>query len=85
VLFFLPWLDRSKVRSIRYKGWPSKIMLALFALGFIRLGMLGLAEGTPLQTLESRVWTAYYFAYFALLPFVTKFEKTKPEPERVTK
>jgi ubiquinol-cytochrome c reductase cytochrome b subunit len=85
VLFFLPWLDRSKVRSIRYKGLPSKIMLALFALGFIRLGMLGLAEGTPLQTLESRLWTAYYFAYFALLPFVTKFEKTKPVPERVTK
>jgi len=85
VLFFLPWLDRSKVRSIRYKGLPSKIMLALFVVGFIRLGMLALGEGTAMQTLESRIWTVYYFAFFALLPFVTKFEKTKPEPERVTK
>ncbi|RFF28955.1 MULTISPECIES: cytochrome bc complex cytochrome b subunit [unclassified Wenzhouxiangella] len=85
VLFFLPWLDRSKVRSIRYKGLPSKIMLALFVVGFIRLGMLALGDGTPIQTLESRIWTAYYFAFFVLLPFVTKFEKTKPEPDRVTK
>src|SRR5699024_3692590 len=85
VLFFLPWLDRSRVKSIRYKGWPSKIMLALFAVGFVRLGMLALGEGTPMQTIESRLWTAYYFGFFALLPIVTMFEKTKPEPERVTK
>jgi len=85
VLFFLPWLDRSRVKSIRYKGWPSKIMLALFVVGFIRLGMLALGEGTPMQTLESRIWTVYYFAFFALMPFVTRIEKTKPEPERVTK
>lgn len=85
VLFFLPWLDRSRVKSIRYKGWPSKIMLALFVIAFIRLGMLALGEGTPMQTLESRIWTAWYFAFFALMPFVTMFEKTKPEPERVTK
>ncbi|NEZ04185.1 cytochrome bc complex cytochrome b subunit [Wenzhouxiangella sp. XN201] len=85
VLFFLPWLDRSRVRSIRYKGLPSKIMLALFVVGFIRLGMLALGDGTPMQTLESRIWTVYYFAFFALMPFVTRMEKTKPEPERVTK
>lgn len=85
VLFFLPWLDRSRVKSIRYKGWPSKIMLGLFVIAFIRLGMLALGEGTPMQTLESRIWTAWYFAFFALMPFVTMFEKTKPEPERVTK
>ncbi len=85
VLFFLPWLDRSRVKSIRYKGWPSKIMLALFVVCFIRLGMLALADASPMQSLESRIWTVYYFAYFALLPFVTSMEKTKPEPERVTK
>ncbi|QKK02313.1 MAG: cytochrome bc complex cytochrome b subunit [Pseudomonadota bacterium] len=85
VLFFLPWLDRSRVRSIRYKGWPSKIMLALFVVGFIRLGMLALGEGTPAQTLESRLWTVYYFAFFFTMPWVTKHEKTKPVPERVTK
>ncbi len=85
VLFLLPWLDRSKVRSIRYKGWGSKILLAVFAVTFVRLGMLGMAEGTPAETIESRVWTFLYFAFFGLLPFVTKYERTKPVPERVTK
>ncbi|MFW5926687.1 MAG: cytochrome b [Wenzhouxiangella sp.] len=85
ILFLLPWLDRSRVKSIRYKGLPSKIMLALFAVGFVRLGMLALGEGTPAETIESRIWTAYYFAFFVLMPFVTRMEKTKPEPERVTK
>ncbi len=85
VLFLLPWLDRSKVRSIRYKGLGSKILLAVFAITFIRLGMLGMGEGTYAQTIESRIWTFAYFAFFILMPFVTKYEKTRPEPERVTK
>ena len=84
VLFLMPWLDRSKVRSIRYKGLGSKILLTVFAIGFIRLGMLGMAEGTPAETIESRVWTIVYFAFFALLPIVTSMENTKPVPERVT-
>src|SRR6056297_966927 len=84
VLFLMPWLDRSKVRSIRYKGLGSKILLTVFAIGFIRLGMLGMAEGTPAETIESRVWTDVYFAFFALLPIVTSMENTKPVPERVT-
>jgi len=85
VLFAMPWLDRSKVRSIRYKGWGSRILLAVFVVAFIRLGMLGMAEGTYIETIESRIWTFTYFAFFILLPFVTKYEKTRPEPERVTK
>jgi len=85
VLFLMPWLDRSKVRSIRYKGLGSKILLAVFAITFIRLGMLGMAEGTQAETIESRIWTFAYFAFFILMPFVTKYEKTRPEPERVTK
>ncbi len=85
VLFLMPWLDRSRVRSIRYKGWPSKILLAVFAIGFIRLGMLGMATGTPAETIEARIWTFVYFAFFILLPLVTSLEKTKPVPERVTK
>ncbi len=85
ILFVLPWLDRSRVKSIRYKGLGSKILLAVFIVAFIRLGMLGMAEGTVAQTWESRIWTFVYFAFFGLLPFVTKYEKTKPEPERVTK
>ena len=85
ILFFLPWLDRSRVKSIRYKGWGSKILLTVFAITFIRLGMLGMAEGTTAQTIEARIWTFAYFAFFGLMPLVTKYEKTRPEPERVTK
>jgi ubiquinol-cytochrome c reductase cytochrome b subunit len=84
VLFFLPWLDRSPVKSIRYKGAWYKIMLALFTIAFIRLGMLGMAEGTPAQTIEMRVWTFVYFAFFILLFFLSPKGKTKPVPDRVT-
>jgi len=85
VLFVLPWLDRSKVKSIRYKGLGSKILITAFVIAFIRLGMLGMGTGTAAETIESRWWTFVYFAFFILMPFVTKYEKTKPEPERVTK
>ncbi|PKL95285.1 MAG: cytochrome b [Gammaproteobacteria bacterium HGW-Gammaproteobacteria-8] len=85
VLFLLPWLDRSKVKSMRYKGLGSKILLAVFVIAFVRLGMLGLGTGTAAETIESRIWTFVYFAFFVLMPFVTKYEKTKPEPERVSK
>jgi ubiquinol-cytochrome c reductase cytochrome b subunit len=84
VLFLLPWLDRSPVRSIRYKGLWYKILLALFTIAFIRLGLLGMAEGTPAQTWEMRVWTLVYFMFFVLLFFISPKAKTKPEPERVT-
>jgi len=84
VLFFLPWLDRSPVKSIRYRGMQYKIMLALFVIAFIRLGILGMAEGTAAQTIEMRIWTFVYFAYFILLFFLSPKEKTKPVPERVT-
>ena len=84
ILFFMPWIDRSPVRSIRYRGLQFKIMLGLFVVAFIRLGMLGMAEGTPAQTVEMRVWTFVYFAYFVLLFFLSPKEKTRPVPERVT-
>jgi ubiquinol-cytochrome c reductase cytochrome b subunit len=83
VLFFLPWLDRSPVKSIRYKGAWYRILLFVFAIAFIRLGMLGMAEGTPAQTWEMRLWTFVYFAFFILLFFLSKGGKTKPVPERV--
>lgn len=85
VLFVLPWLDRSRVKSMRYKGLGSKLLLAAFTIAFIRLGMLGMGTGTAAETIESRIWTFVYFAFFILMPFVTKYEKTKPEPQRVTK
>ena len=84
ILFFLPWLDRSPVKSIRYKGLWYKVMLALFAVAFVRLGMLGMAEGTPAQTVEMRVWTFVYFGFFVLLYFLSPRASTKPLPERVT-
>ncbi len=84
VLFFMPWLDRSPVKSIRYRSLPYKIMLGLFVVAFIRLGLLGMAEGTPAETIEMRVWTFVYFAYFILLFFLSPKERTKPVPERVT-
>ncbi len=84
VLFVLPWLDRSPVRSIRYKGWLSKIWLVIFAVSFVVLGYYGSQAPSPLGTTLSRLCTILYFAFFILMPFYTRMEKTKPVPERVT-
>ncbi|WP_296264609.1 cytochrome b [Pseudomonas sp. UBA6562] len=84
VLFVLPWLDRSPVRSMRYKGWLSKVFLLVFCVSFVILGVLGVLAPTPGRTLLSQVCTALYFAYFLLMPFYTRLEQTKPVPERVT-
>jgi ubiquinol-cytochrome c reductase cytochrome b subunit len=84
LLFVLPWLDRSPVKSMRYKGWLSKIWLWVFCISFVILGWLGVMAPTPERTLLSQVCTFLYFAYFILMPFYTRLEKTKPVPERVT-
>ncbi|WP_201202079.1 cytochrome b [Pseudomonas sp. S37] len=84
VLFVLPWLDRSPVKSMRYKGWISKAFLLVFCVAFVILGVLGVLAPTPGRTLLSQVCTVLYFAYFLLMPFYTRLEKTKPVPERVT-
>ncbi|MDP2111780.1 MAG: cytochrome bc complex cytochrome b subunit [Thiobacillus sp.] len=84
VLFFLPWLDRSKVKSIRYRGPIYKIMLALFVVSFIGLGYLGLLPATPVATIFAQVFSVIYFLFFLLMPWYTSIDKTKPEPERVT-
>ncbi|WP_041770140.1 cytochrome bc complex cytochrome b subunit [Metapseudomonas resinovorans] len=84
ILFVLPWLDRSPVKSMRYKGWLSRIWLVVFCVSFIILGILGVLAPTPGRTLLSQVCTILYFAYFILMPFYTRMEKTKPVPERVT-
>ena len=83
-LFVLPWLDRSPVKSMRYKGWMSKIWLLVFCICFVILGVLGVLAPTPERTLVARICTILYFAYFILMPFYTRMEKTKPVPERVT-
>jgi ubiquinol-cytochrome c reductase cytochrome b subunit len=84
ILFVLPWLDRSPVKSIRYKGLASKIFLGLFVISFVVLGYLGTRLPTPGVTVVAQVCTAIYFGYFLLMPWYTKVEKTKPVPERVT-
>jgi ubiquinol-cytochrome c reductase cytochrome b subunit len=84
ILFTVPWLDRSKVRSIRYKGMLSRIALGLFTVSFIMLSYLGMQPPTELGTLLSRLGTVIYFAFFLLMPWYTAAEQTKPEPERVT-
>lgn len=84
VLFVLPWLDRSPVKSMRYKGWMSKIWLLVFCISFVILGVLGVLPTTEGRTIVARICTILYFAYFILMPFYTRMEKTKPVPERVT-
>ncbi|MEW8029815.1 MAG: cytochrome b N-terminal domain-containing protein [Candidatus Thiodiazotropha sp.] len=84
VMFFLPWLDRSPVKSIRYKGTLYKIMLWLFVIDFIILGYLGTQPTTDLYKLMAQIGTIYYFAFFFLMPIYSKMDKTKPVPERVT-
>jgi ubiquinol-cytochrome c reductase cytochrome b subunit len=84
ILFFLPWLDRSPVKSVRYKGPIFKVALVLFAVTFVVLAYLGLQPASPVATLMAQIFTALYFAFFLLMPFYSKMEKTKPVPERVT-
>ncbi len=83
IMFFLPWLDRSPVKSIRYKGMPSKIALGLFAVSFVVLAYLGMQPSTPIATLVAQFFTCVYFLFFLLMPIYTKLETTKPVPERV--
>ncbi len=79
----LPWLDKSPVKSIRYKGLPSRLMLGLFVISFFVLGYLGTVAPSPRATALAQVCTLVYFAYFVLMPWYTRAEKTKPEPERI--
>ncbi len=85
VLFFVPWLDRAKVRSIRYRGLIAKIAIATLAISFVWLGKIGAGPGTdPTETIIGRVLTFLYFAFFITMPIWTTLDKTKPVPERVT-
>jgi len=85
VLFLVPWLDRAKVKSYRYRGLLSKVMLGILAICFLWLGKIGAGPGTdPVETIIGRVLTFLYFAFFITMPLWTKIDKTKPVPERVT-
>ncbi|NWG30050.1 MAG: cytochrome b N-terminal domain-containing protein [Rhodocyclaceae bacterium] len=84
VFFFLPWLDRSPVKSIRYRGPLYKGALTIFVISFVILGYLGMLAPTPGRTLVAQICTILYFAFFLLMPIYTALDKCKPEPERVT-
>ena len=82
--FFLPWLDRSPVKSVRYRGLWFKGMLALFTVSFLMLMYLGLKPATGVYVTLARVFSVGYFAFFWLMPFYTKWDVTRPVPQRVT-
>ena len=90
LFFFLPWLDRSKVKSIRYRGWMYKTMLGLFAVTFVILGYLGTKNPGHVDLIwfKNVVWAqiglVIYFAFFLLMPIYTRLDRTKPEPDRLT-
>jgi ubiquinol-cytochrome c reductase cytochrome b subunit len=84
VLFILPWLDQSPVKSIRYKGPIFKTALLIFIISFIGLGYLGTVAATPVATAFSRIFTILYFAFFLLMPYYSRIDKVKTPPERLT-
>ena len=84
VMFLLPWLDRSPVKSIRYRGTIYKVAIGVFVISFIALGYLGTQPVDTLHTYLARFFSLLYFGFFASLLIIPKFEKTKPVPERVT-
>jgi ubiquinol-cytochrome c reductase cytochrome b subunit len=84
VFFFMPWLDRSPVKSIRYKGPITKSAIALFVVAFFVLGYLGTQPVTTGRTVAAQLGTAVYFLFFFLMPWYSRMDKSRPEPHRVT-
>jgi ubiquinol-cytochrome c reductase cytochrome b subunit len=82
--FFLPWLDRSPVKSVRYRGWIFKTFLGLFAISFLALMYLGMQPAQGVYVTLSRVFAVPFFAFFLLMPFYSRIDPVKPVPERVT-
>ncbi len=80
---FLPWLDRARVKSIRYRGWIYKSALSIFVVSFVTLGWLGVQPAEGPYVLAARVFAVIYFAFFLLMPYYTSIDKTKPVPDRV--
>jgi ubiquinol-cytochrome c reductase cytochrome b subunit len=84
IFFLLPWLDHSPVKSIRYKGPLTKWALGVFVVTFLVLGYLGTLTVTEGRTLLAQIFTFLYFAFFLLMPWYSRLDRTRPEPERVT-
>ena len=84
IFFAMPWLDQSAVKSIRYKGVLCRSALTIFVIVFLVLGYYGTQPVTTEGTVISQVCTLVYFAFFLLMPWYTRMDKTRPEPARVT-
>ena len=84
LIALLPGLDRSPVKSIRYRGPIFKIAVVLFIISFIGLGILGAMAATPSRTFIARALSTIYFLFFLAMPIYSKLDPTKPVPERVT-
>ena len=84
IMFFLPWLDFSEAKSIRYRPDWSKWLYAVFVINFFVLGYLGVKPPSPTGELVSQVGTLFYFGFFLLMPWWSRIGKCKPVPTRVT-
>ncbi|UST54814.1 cytochrome bc complex cytochrome b subunit [Comamonadaceae bacterium OTU4NAUVB1] len=84
ILFFLPWLDHSPVRSIRYRPSWNKYLYGIFVVNFIVLAYLGVQPPSPLGERVSQVGTLFYFGFFLLMPWWSRLGEFKPVPDRVT-
>ncbi|WP_199032011.1 cytochrome bc complex cytochrome b subunit [Ralstonia flaminis] len=84
IFFFLPWLDQSPVKSIRYRPGFHKVLLILFVIAFAVLGYLGIQPPSPIGSIISQIGTILYFAFFLAMPIWSRIGTFKPVPERVT-
>ncbi len=84
ILFFLPWLDHSPVKSIRYRPTWHTYLYGVFVIYFVILGYLGIQPPSDIGTLVSQVGTLFYFGFFLLMPWWSRIGEFKPVPERVT-
>jgi ubiquinol-cytochrome c reductase cytochrome b subunit len=84
ILLPLPWLDKSPVKSIRYRpGW-NKILYGIFVVDFLVLGYLGIKPPSPTGTVVSQVGTLFYFGFFLLMPWWSRIGEFRRVPDRVT-
>ena len=84
ILFFLPWLDHSPVRSIRYRPSWNKYLYGVFVINFVILGYLGVQPPSPIGERVSQIGTLFYFGFFLLMPWWSRLGNFKPVPDRVT-
>jgi ubiquinol-cytochrome c reductase cytochrome b subunit len=84
ILFPLPWLDRSPVKSIRYRPSWNRVLLGIFVVNFVVLGYLGIKPPSVVGTLVSQIGTLFYFGFFVLMPWWSRIGEFKAVPERIT-